>query len=65
MTYVVHNIYSSSRMMNKIVDFYYEKDYVNCRFKFKAYANNVKGEVAKCSLKTTEVVFHADEHVVI
>ena len=36
---------------------------LGCRFSFKAYANNVREKVTKCYLKTTEVLWEADEHV--
>ena len=35
------------------------------RINFKAYAKNVRGKTTKCSLKTTEVLLHVDEHVLI
>ena len=36
---------------------------LGCRFRFKAYAKNIKEKARKCSLKTTEVLLDADEHV--
>ena len=35
---------------------------LGCRFGFEAYAKNVREKTAKCSLKTTEVLLHADGH---
>ena len=51
-------------MMIKLVDFSYEKR-LGGRINFKTSAKNAKGKATKCSLKTTEVLLHVDEHVLI
>ena len=53
----------SSRMVNKMLDFCYEKFMSGCRFSFKAYAKNVKEKATKCSLKATDILLDADRHV--
>ena len=35
------------------------------RINFKAYAKNARGKTTECSLKTTEVLLHVDEHLLI
>ena len=34
-----------------------------CWFSLEAYGKNVREKTTKCSLKTTEVLFHADGYV--
>ena len=36
---------------------------LGCRFSFETYAKNVREKVTECSLKTIEVLFNADGHV--
>ena len=36
---------------------------LGCRFSFEAYAKNVKEKATTCSLKTAEILFNADGHV--
>ena len=36
---------------------------LGCRFSFKAFAKNVREKATKCSIKTTDVLFDADGHV--
>ena len=35
---------------------------LGCRFSFQAYAKKVREKTTQCSLKTTEVLLHADGH---
>ena len=37
---------------------------LGCRFSFETYAKNVTEKVTECSLKTIEVLFNADGHVI-
>ena len=49
-------------MVNKIVDFRYEKIFMLVwRFSFEAYAKNVREKATKCPLKTTKVLLEAEE----
>ena len=36
---------------------------LDCRFSFKVYAENVRRKAIKCSLKSTDVILRANEHV--
>ena len=36
---------------------------LGCRFSFEAYAKAVSDKVTKCSLKISDVLLGADEHV--
>ena len=36
---------------------------LGCRFNFEAYAKNIREKATKCSLKTTDILLGADEHV--
>ena len=49
-------------MINKMVDFYYEK-VLGCRFSFEACVKNVNEKVTKWSLKTTKALVDTDGHV--
>ena len=53
----------SSRMVNKMVDFVMKKFMLGCRLSVEANAKNVREKTTKCSLKTTEVLFDVDGHV--
>ena len=57
----IHCCSFSSRIVNKMVHFCYEKVYG--RLSFEAYVKNIREKVTKRFLKTTEVLLDADEHV--
>ena len=48
---------------NKHSGFLFLKFMLGCRFSFEAYVKNVRENVTKLSLKTTDVLLGADGHV--
>ena len=43
--------------------FVMKKFMLGCRFSFQTYAKKLREKATKCSLKTSEVLLDADEHV--